>query len=52
MLKQAVAMQPAGIIDEVKKAGLRGRGGAHLGRGASRDGRPLSTCPPAPASSL
>ncbi len=28
MLKKAVAMQPAAIIDEVKKAGLRGRGGA------------------------
>src|SRR4051812_21925893 len=28
MLKKAVGMQPAAIIDEVKKAGLRGRGGA------------------------
>ena len=28
MLKKAVAMPPAGIIDEVKKSGLRGRGGA------------------------
>ncbi len=28
MLRKAVAMQPAAIIDEVKKAGLRGRGGA------------------------
>ncbi len=28
MLKKAVAMQPAAIIDEVKKSGLRGRGGA------------------------
>ncbi len=28
MLKKALAMQPAAIIDEVKKAGLRGRGGA------------------------
>src|SRR5215216_4926549 len=28
MLKKAVAMQPPAIIDEVKKAGLRGRGGA------------------------
>jgi NADH-quinone oxidoreductase subunit F len=28
MLKKAVTMQPAAIIDEVKKAGLRGRGGA------------------------
>jgi NADH-quinone oxidoreductase subunit F len=28
MLKKAVAMTPAAIIDEVKKSGLRGRGGA------------------------
>jgi NADH-quinone oxidoreductase subunit F len=28
MLKKAVGMQPAAIIDEVKKSGLRGRGGA------------------------
>jgi NADH-quinone oxidoreductase subunit F len=28
MLKKAVAMAPAAIIDEVKKSGLRGRGGA------------------------
>ncbi|HVS53609.1 MAG TPA: NADH-quinone oxidoreductase subunit NuoF [Opitutaceae bacterium] len=28
MLKKAVTMQPAAIIDEVKKSGLRGRGGA------------------------
>ena len=28
MLKKAVAMPPATIIDEVKKSGLRGRGGA------------------------
>lgn len=28
MLKKAVAMEPAAIIDEVKKSGLRGRGGA------------------------
>ncbi len=28
MLKKAVAMPPAAIIDEVKKSGLRGRGGA------------------------
>jgi NADH-quinone oxidoreductase subunit F len=28
MLKKAVAMPPASIIDEVKKSGLRGRGGA------------------------
>ena len=28
ILKKAVAMPPAAIIDEVKKAGLRGRGGA------------------------
>src|SRR5690349_19095014 len=28
MLKKAVAMQPAAIIEEVKKSGLRGRGGA------------------------
>ena len=28
MLKKALAMQPAAIIDEVKKSGLRGRGGA------------------------
>ncbi|MBL9187020.1 MAG: NADH-quinone oxidoreductase subunit NuoF [Opitutaceae bacterium] len=28
MLRKAVTMQPAAIIDEVKKSGLRGRGGA------------------------
>jgi NADH-quinone oxidoreductase subunit F len=28
MLRKAVAMQPATIIDEVKRSGLRGRGGA------------------------
>ena len=33
MLKKAVAMPPATIIDEVKKSGLRGRGG---GRSSTR----------------
>ncbi|MDP3072777.1 MAG: NADH-quinone oxidoreductase subunit NuoF [Opitutaceae bacterium] len=28
MLRKAITMQPAAIIDEVKKSGLRGRGGA------------------------
>lgn len=28
MLRKAIAMQPSAIIDEVKKSGLRGRGGA------------------------
>ena len=32
-LKKAVAMPPATIIDEVKKSGLRGRGGAGFGCG-------------------
>ncbi|MBI5770583.1 MAG: NADH-quinone oxidoreductase subunit NuoF [Verrucomicrobia bacterium] len=33
ILKKAVAMPPAAIIDEVKKSGLRGRGGAGFGCG-------------------
>ncbi|MFM1748387.1 MAG: hypothetical protein RLZZ188_2053, partial [Verrucomicrobiota bacterium] len=32
-LRKALAMQPAAIIDEVKKSGLRGRGGAGFGCG-------------------
>jgi NADH-quinone oxidoreductase subunit F len=33
ILKKAVAMKPEAIIDEVKKSGLRGRGGAGFGCG-------------------
>lgn len=44
-LKKAVAMEPAAIIDEVKKSGLRGRGGAGFPTGMKwtflpNDGRP------------
>jgi NADH:ubiquinone oxidoreductase subunit F (NADH-binding) len=39
MLKKAVAMPPAGIIDEVKKSGLRGRGGAGFPCGDDAGGR-------------
>jgi NADH-quinone oxidoreductase subunit F len=33
ILKKAVAMKPEAIVDEVKKSGLRGRGGAGFGCG-------------------
>ncbi|HLO04545.1 MAG TPA: NADH-quinone oxidoreductase subunit NuoF [Symbiobacteriaceae bacterium] len=44
-LKKAVTMEPAAIIDEVKKSGLRGRGGAGFPTGMKwtflpNDGRP------------
>lgn len=44
-LKKAMAMEPAAIIDEVKKSGLRGRGGAGFPTGMKwtflpNDGRP------------
>ena len=32
MLRKALTMEPKAITDEVKKAGLRGRGGAQPGR--------------------
>lgn len=44
-LKKALAMEPAAIVDEVKKSGLRGRGGAGFPTGMKwtflpNDGRP------------